>query len=727
MKWRPIVHLTFIFFLAPNISILTPCHGEDQPDSYGGKISHEEIKRVIEILEDPEKRETFLYNLKAFLKAYEEMEIVKERKEIIRPIEKRPIFTQRWSSHLYRLAGNLIESALNTFLLLEKIPYATEKALEFLSEKENQLKIFILFLNLFGGLIAGLFTGLFSRRYLRKMKIDKTGLFFRIWMGFIDLWISMIPYGVLIAFMQIIFDLFPSFPIAHSIIMLFLLVIFFNRMAIAILRNLFSSREKRPAILEIREDKARFICKWASRFVNYLSFYFALTLILSHTGFPEKQLIFIKSILIVIFSFILSAFIIKSGNKIWKIPGKKGSIWRYSIIPAMLYLWAITIFFIFPYQKGFLYLFKASIWSVFILIIVLLALKSIDELLRIVTAWSERTQKRIPELKEKVDNYIKFLRMILRGILWAVGLGFILHTWGVPIGYIVSSKAGSMIISRGMAIGITVWVVLIIIEINRLAFHRLLQEREGREVTKKMKTLAPLLSNAIIISSIFIGGIIVLDRLGVNIKPILAGAGIAGLAVGFGAQSLVKDVINGLFILFEDSIRVGDVAILKDKGGVVEGITLRSIKLRDISGNVHWIPNSSIETVTNMTKGYSMYVFDVGVAYREDVDEVMTILREIGEEMLKDPEYGKDILEPLEVLGVDRFEDSAVIIKARIKTKPIRQWAVGREFNRRIKKVFDQRGIEIPFPHRTIYMGEPKGGKPSPLVVHLKEIKGGEK
>jgi small conductance mechanosensitive channel len=120
-----------------------------------------------------------------------------------------------------------------------------------------------------------------------------------------------------------------------------------------------------------------------------------------------------------------------------------------------------------------------------------------------------------------------------------------------------------------------------------------------------------------------------------------------------------------------------------------------------------------------MTKGYSRYVFDVGVAYREDVDEVMEVLREIGVEMQNDPEYGKDILEPLEILGVDQFADSAVIIKARITTKPIRQWAVGREFNRRMKKAFDRRGIEIPFPHRTIYMGEPKEGPAPALQINV--------
>jgi len=221
------------------------------------------------------------------------------------------------------------------------------------------------------------------------------------------------------------------------------------------------------------------------------------------------------------------------------------------------------------------------------------------------------------------------------------------------------------------------------------------------------------------VAAIFVGGVLVLNQSGVNVTPILAGAGIVGLAVGFGAQSLVKDFINGLFLLFEDSVAVGDVVIINGTGGLVEAVTLRTIKMRDLAGNVHVVPNGSVNMITNMTKEYSRYVFDVGVAYRENVDEVMAILKEIGESMQNDPEYKDDILEPLEILGVDKFDDSAVVIKARIATKPIKQWKVGREFNRRMKKIFDERGIEIPFPHRTMYWGEPKTGQAPPLAIQL--------
>jgi len=163
----------------------------------------------------------------------------------------------------------------------------------------------------------------------------------------------------------------------------------------------------------------------------------------------------------------------------------------------------------------------------------------------------------------------------------------------------------------------------------------------------------------------------------------------------------------------EDQIRVGDVVEIGGKSGSVEKISLKTTVLRDMSGNVHYVPNGQISVVTNMTKEYSRYVFEIGVAYKEDVDEVMEIIKKIDEEMRYDPEFKDDILEPIEVLGVDQFANSAVIIKARTTTLPVKQWRVAREFNRRIKKRFDELKIEIPFPHVTVYMGEGKDGQVS--------------
>jgi small conductance mechanosensitive channel len=209
---------------------------------------------------------------------------------------------------------------------------------------------------------------------------------------------------------------------------------------------------------------------------------------------------------------------------------------------------------------------------------------------------------------------------------------------------------------------------------------------------------------AIVISSML--ALLVLVELGINIGPLIAGAGVVGLAVGFGAQELVRDVITGFFLLLENHIRVGDVAIVNGTGGLVESIGLRTICLRDMSGTVHVFQNGKIDTVANMTKEWSAIVFDVGVAYKEDTDKVAELMKKVADEMQAEPEYKDKILEPLEIFGVDSFGDNAVVIKARFKTLPIQQWSVGREYRRRLKYAFDRAGIEIPFPHRTLYWGE---------------------
>lgn len=266
-----------------------------------------------------------------------------------------------------------------------------------------------------------------------------------------------------------------------------------------------------------------------------------------------------------------------------------------------------------------------------------------------------------------------------------------------------------------LEIGLIVIASYVGVRFLRIAFDRLetLLVRAGEpteeipgSVRKRVSTLMGVLKTISVGLIWAVTIVVALAQLGINIAPVLAGAGILGLAVGFGAQNLVKDIIGGFFLILENQIRVGDVAVINGTGGLVEAITFRTVVLRDLSAVVHVFRNGSINTLSNMTKGWSAYVIDVGVAYKEDTDRVVEIMRRVDEEMRADPEFRSHILEPIEIFGVDSFADSAVIVKARIKTQPIRQWMVGREYRRRLKKAFDAESIEIPFPHLTLYMGE---------------------
>lgn len=266
-------------------------------------------------------------------------------------------------------------------------------------------------------------------------------------------------------------------------------------------------------------------------------------------------------------------------------------------------------------------------------------------------------------------------------------------------------------LSSGIRVVLIGFGMILLLSLSKQVITRFRRVYEGSfpgpAQVKRVDTLTHVVRDVARVFILVVGSMMILSEIGIDLKPLLAAAGLSGLAIGFGAQSLVKDVISGFFILLENSVRVGDVVEVAGVAGVVEEVKLRTITLRDLSGNVHVVPNGIVDKVKNMTKVYSYYLFDVGVAYRENVDEVMAVLKEIAEELREDSAFNADILEPLDMLGVDQFADSAVIIKCRIKTNPMQQWRIGREMNRRIKNTFDAKGIEIPFPHRTIYWRDP--------------------
>lgn len=242
---------------------------------------------------------------------------------------------------------------------------------------------------------------------------------------------------------------------------------------------------------------------------------------------------------------------------------------------------------------------------------------------------------------------------------------------------------------------------------------------EDLEREKRLATLEQVARYILTVVIILVTLMLVLAELGISIAPILAAAGVLGIAVGFGAQSLVKDYFTGLFLLLENQIRQGDVVEVGGKSGLVEEMTLRYVQLRDYEGNVHTIPNGAITTVTNRSRGFAQAVVDVGVAYREDLDEVFTVMRRVGADMRADPDFAGRIEEDLDIAGVDKWDDSAVVIRCRFRVKPLEQWAVRRAYLYRLKKAFDAAGIEIPYPHLTIYAGEDKQGDAPALPIKL--------
>ena len=262
------------------------------------------------------------------------------------------------------------------------------------------------------------------------------------------------------------------------------------------------------------------------------------------------------------------------------------------------------------------------------------------------------------------------------------------------------------------------WMVL---RISRKLIRTFTAYMDARAATpedvRRIDTLARVFRYVATVVISLVAGMLALSELGISIAPILGAAGVVGIAVGFGAQSLIKDFFNGLFILVENQIRQGDVVEICGKTGVVEEVTLRYIQLRDFEGSVHFVPNSLITTVTNKSRGFAYAMIDVSIAYRESVDEVFEVMREVGAQLRASEAFAAKIVEDIDIAGVDNWADSAVILRCRFKVIPLEQWNVRREFLRRLKEAFDARGIEIPYPHLTIYAGQDKHGNAPPLRV----------
>jgi small conductance mechanosensitive channel len=270
---------------------------------------------------------------------------------------------------------------------------------------------------------------------------------------------------------------------------------------------------------------------------------------------------------------------------------------------------------------------------------------------------------------------------------------------------------GSLKALRITLIVVIAWVAVVVAQrLIRALRIRIASRLESADAVSRAATLGRVFRYVAATVIGVIAAMLVLSELGISMAPILGAAGVVGLAVGFGAQSLVRDYFTGFFLLLEDQIRTGDVVQVADHAGLVEEITLRHVRLRDYDGNVHFVPNGIITAVVNMSRGFAQAVVDVGVAYRENVDDVMAVIRTVGSSLRADPGFNGRILDDIEIAGVERWDASAVVVRCRLKVAPLEQWGVRREMLRRLKAAFDSRGIEIPYPHLTVYAGAARDG-----------------
>ncbi|MCP5201891.1 MAG: mechanosensitive ion channel [Gammaproteobacteria bacterium] len=331
---------------------------------------------------------------------------------------------------------------------------------------------------------------------------------------------------------------------------------------------------------------------------------------------------------------------------------------------------------------------------------------------------------RFPGLSARVNRYLPAARAALAGLVYAFAFLLVLDAWGVDTLGWLRSDAGAALVGHCARIGGVLLAAMLGYEGLSLAIVSYLEAHEA-DASGRARTLLPLLRNGAMVVIVAVALLMVFSELGIDITPLLAGAGVFGLAIGFGAQNLVKDVITGMFILIEDTLSIGDIVDVGGTVGMVESMTIRTMRLRDLDATVHTIPFGEVSTISNMTKDYAYALMDIGVAYREDVDAVIEVMRAVAEEMRDSDDYGRHILEPLEVMGLDSFADSAVVIRIRLMTTPLERWWIKREYQRHLKRRFDELDIEIPFPHQTLYFGVDKDGEaPAARLRMLRERAG---
>jgi small-conductance mechanosensitive channel len=544
------------------------------------------------------------------------------------------------------------------------------------------------------------------------------------------------PAAFAVAALAVFFFLQPGETIGNPAFQVFVGYIT-GRMVMILIRMVLAPSAPSLRLVPLDSEFAHSLYVWIRRLVTVAIVGYVLLSTATLFGLPPRAFAGLENLLTMILVVLLIVLILKNRPAVAErirrsdlsiAPRSAAQVIRLSLaavwhIVAVFYVMA---FFFIRWQRiegGFMYLVRSTLLSALVILAAWLVVKGLSRTAERILTAREDPYRKVPSLKHRVKGYLPAVFRIVRGAVLLMVILSVLQVWKLDAYSWLATPLGSRILSVCFSILLVVAVAVAIWEAVNMATERYLAETEkpGKTPGKsaRARTLLPLMRKALLLVLSIIVALIVLSEIGIHIGPLLAGAGIIGLAIGFGAQKLVQDVITGVFILLEDAVSVGDVVTVAGIGGLVEDLSIRSIRLRDLSGNVHTIPFSSVGTVTNMTKLYSYYLLDIGVAYREDTDEVAAVCRQIVEEMRAEPEYGPEILEPLEVLGVDQFADSAVIIKARIKTRPIKQWMVGREFNRRMKKRFDELGIEIPFPHQTVYFGVDKKGEAPPAHIDL--------
>ena len=401
-----------------------------------------------------------------------------------------------------------------------------------------------------------------------------------------------------------------------------------------------------------------------------------------------------------------------------KLRNRSAASWH---VAAIFYLGALWMVWAFDLPNGFTRLVRGVVATMVIAVLARLLSIAVESALDRALRMSAETSARHPGLETRARGYQPVARALLSATITAVALLAMLQAWGFnAVAWFTGGALGGRIAGVLGGVAATVAVALAVWEATNIAIHlhlaRLTREAQAAR-SARLRTLLPMLRTTLLVSICTIAGLMVLSEIGLNIAPLLAGAGVVGLAIGFGSQKLVQDIITGLFLLLENAMQVGDVVSLGGLSGTVEALSIRTIRLRALDGSVHIVPFSAVTTVTNQTRDFGYAVVDVSIGLNEDPDRIADLVRAAAREMRQEPRWEIAIRDDLDVLGVEKFLDAALVLRTRTKTVPAQRWAVARELNRRIKARFDELAVESPWTSHRVLGVPPPEPPPTPWPV----------
>ncbi len=700
-------------------------------------LSPSQVKSVLVLLEDSVKREEFASQLRAIVQVKEALQDTAAGQTSLNVLSFN-VF-DRFAEMRDRIIGSIKQIGKE----LSGLSLSYERVKQEMDVQEYQER-FVSFILVLAGTVIGavivLVFLLYAARLLKKRSNSKLYRAFSEFLSGNAFWAAAASWGLMFT---------GAFSFSTSL-EVFIFRITMATLAFSVVKTLIfsvlSPADASMRFIQIDDYKARYAVLWGGRVLRFALFMYLLFQTAHFLNWPAiKGVIEAVAKIGIAAMLAIVAFQKRNALDVSNLfrPVENDSPWKNSLKRAgrfllsrlylliILYLGFMSLISLLGFRGTFRYFVAATLQSAILLLVLLFIMAMWRLVVKRAGSGNAALMRTFPEFHDQIQKNISVVERLGYGVFCLSALPLFFEFWGIGLFNLLRTWYPALKVVINVAIIVVMGFVLyqlasfIINQFQKRAARRMLESRTGHdmEVEKRVATLRKVLKKIAVSTILSIAFLMVLDELGINIKALLAGVGIVGLAVGFGAQSLVRDVISGLFMIVENRVRVGDVAIINGTGGLVEQVNLRTTVLRSQDGTIHVFPNGTINTLSNMTHEFSYYVFDVRVAYKEDTDNVSAVLKEIGDQIMTEPEYKDAILEPLEVLGVDKFADSAVIVKARIKTLPIKQWMVGREMNRRIKKRFDELGIEIPFPHRSIYFGEAS----KPMAFRMEREEGSQR